>query len=62
VTVGEDPVFGTKAVLRVTLRTGTDLEDFRRRLAEQLQRYSVPYELIIVSDENKNEQRTLTIK
>jgi fatty-acyl-CoA synthase len=62
VTVGEDPVFGTKAGLRVTVRTGADLGDFRRRLAEQLQRYSVPYELIIVSDENKNEQRTLTIK
>jgi fatty-acyl-CoA synthase len=47
VTVGEDPVSGTRAVFRVELRPGTDPEAFRRRLAEQLKRYSIPYELVI---------------
>lgn len=47
VTVGEDAVFGTKAVLRVELLPETDPEDFRRRLAEQLKRYSVAYEVVI---------------
>jgi fatty-acyl-CoA synthase len=47
VTVGEDAVFGTKAVFRVRLKPGTDPETFRRRLAEQLKRYSVAYEVVI---------------
>jgi fatty-acyl-CoA synthase len=47
VSVGEDAVFGTKAVFRVKLQIGTNPETFRRRLAEQLKRYSVAYEAVI---------------
>ena len=46
--VEEDPVFGTTATIRVKPRAGTDPETLRTRIAEQLKRYTVRYEVVLI--------------
>ncbi len=47
VTVGEDKIHGTSAVIGVQLAEGTDPETLKTRVAEILARYTIHYQVIL---------------
>jgi fatty-acyl-CoA synthase len=55
VTVGEDKVQGTQAVIRLQMAGGTDPETLEKRVAEILARYTVHYQLILEGREGKGD-------
>ena len=53
VTVGEDKIHGTSAIIRVDLAEGNDPETLEKRIAEILARYTIHYQVIVEGREGK---------